>query len=135
MYIVPSPEIQKILRQNTKDRQIEVNASKMELDSSAPQVAYYLYEEIKDYQAKLPNTEDVAMSLVQFNQNITILVNDIGSIGSNLICFHGTDTSGKPLELVQHVHQLNFLLMVVPKTAPEIPKRKIGFLGGDKDEL
>ena len=135
MYIGPSPEIQKILRQNTKDRQIEVNASKMELDSSAPQVAYYQYEEIKDYQAKLPNTEDVAMSLVQFNQNITILVNDIGSIGSNLICFHGTDTSGKPLELVQHVHQLNFLLMVVPKTAPEIPKRKIGFLGGDKDEL
>ena len=44
MYIGPSPEIQKILRQNTKDRQIEVNASKMELDSSALQVAYYLYE-------------------------------------------------------------------------------------------
>ena len=40
----------------------------MQLDSRAEQVAYYLYEEIRDYQNKLPDTEDVAMSIVQFNQ-------------------------------------------------------------------
>lgn len=101
----------------------------MQLDSRAEQIAYYLYEEIRDYQNKLPDTEDVAMSIVQFNQSITILVKEIGYIGYNLVCFHGEDTSGKPLELIQHVQQLNFLLMVVPKLEPEAPKRKIGFVG------
>lgn len=124
-----SPEVQKQLQKNNENRQIEINASKMQLDSSAQQVAYYLYEEIKAYQNKLPDIEDVAMSVVQFNQSITILVREIGYIGYNLVCFHGEDTSGKPLELIQHVQQLNFLLMVVPKPEPEAPKRKIGFAG------
>ena len=124
-----SPEVQKQMQNNFNNRQIEINASKMQLDSRAEQVAYYLYEEIRDYQNKLPDTEDVAISIVQFNQSTTILVRKIGYIGYNLVCFHGEDASGKTLELIQHVQQLNFLLMVVPKTEPEIPKRQIGFVG------
>lgn len=124
-----SPEVKRQMQQNQANRQIEINASKMQFDSRAEQVAYYLYEEIRDYQNNLPDTEDVAMSIVQFNQSITILVKEIGYIGYNLVCFHGEDTSGKPLELIQHVQQLNFLLMVVPKPAPEVPKRQIGFVG------
>lgn len=84
---------------------------------------------IEDYQNKFSDTEDVAMSIVQFNQSITILVKEIGYIGYNLVCFYGEDTSGKSLELIQHVQQLNFLLMVVLKPEPEVPKRKIGFVG------
>lgn len=124
-----SPEVKRQMQQNQANRQIEINASKMQFDSRAEQVAYYLYEEIRDYQNNLPDTEDVAMSIVQFNQSITILVKEIGYIGYNLVCFHGEDTSGKPLELIQHVQQLNFLLMVVQKPAPEVPKRQIGFVG------
>lgn len=63
------------------------------------------------------------------NQSITILVKEIGYIGYNLVCFHGEDTSGKLLELIQHVQQMNFLLMVVPKPEIEIQKRMIGFVG------
>lgn len=69
------------------------------------------------------------MMLVQFNQYMTLLVKDIGYSGYTLVCFHGEDTSDNPLELVQHVSQLNFLLMVVRKPEPEVPKRKIGFVG------
>ena len=118
-----SPELQRQMQKNYDNRQIEINASKMQFDSRAEQVAYYLYEEIRDYQNKLPDTEDVAMSIVQFNQSITILVKEIGYIGYNLVC------SGKPLELIQHVQQLNFLLMVVQKPELEVPKRQIGFAG------
>ncbi|WP_367566114.1 DUF6173 family protein [Butyribacter intestini] len=53
----------------------------------------------------------------------------MGYIGYNLVCFHGEDTSGKSLELIQHVQQLNFLLMVVPKLEIEAPNRQIGFVG------
>lgn len=68
------------------------------------------------------------MSIVQFNQSTTILVESIGYIGYNLVRFVGKDNSGKPLELIQHISQLNFLLMVVPKPEKEPEKRKIGFL-------
>lgn len=124
-----SPDVQKQLDQNYKNRQIEINASKIQLGSTAEQVAIHLYNEIQRYQAKLPDTEDVAMMLVQFNQSITIFVKEIGYSGYNLVCFHGEDTEGKPMELIQHVQQLNFLLMVVPKPEPEKPKRQIGFVG------
>lgn len=63
------------------------------------------------------------------NQSITILVKEIGYIGYNVICFHGEGTSGKSLKLIQHVQQLNFLLMIVPKPEIEIQKRMIGFVG------
>ncbi len=111
------------------NRQIEINASKIQLGSTAEQVATHLYNEIQRYQASLPDTEDVAMMLVQFNQSTTILVDSIGYIGYNLVKFGGVDNSGKPLELIQHVSQLNFLLMVVQKPEPEKPKRQIGFVG------
>lgn len=124
-----SPDVQKQLDQNYKNRQIEINASKIQLGSTAEQVAIHLYNEIQRYQTNLSNEEDVAMMLVQFNQSITIFVKGIGYSGYNLVCFHGEDTEGKPMELIQHVQQLNFLLMVVPKPEPEKPKRQIGFVG------
>lgn len=44
-----SPELQRQIQKNFDNRQIEINASKMQFDSRAEQVAYYLYEEIRDY--------------------------------------------------------------------------------------
>ena len=58
-----------------------------------------------------------------------IFVESIGYIGSNLVVFAGKDSSGKPLELIQHISQLSFLMMVAPKPSVEAPKRKIGFAG------
>lgn len=104
-------------------------ASNMQLGSTAKQIAYNLYDEIIKYQESLPDSEDVIMMLVQFNQSILIRVTQIGYIGYNLICFFGEDTSGKPLELIQHIQQLNFLLNVAPKPEPNVPKRQIGFVG------
>lgn len=110
-------------------RQKEIDATEIQLGSTAEYVAYNLYREILKYQENLKNTEDVAMKLVQFSSTTTILVKEIGYSGYNLICFYGEDTNGKPLELIQHIQQLNFLLMVVPKIEPEVPKRNIGFVG------
>lgn len=125
----PSPEIQRQLDQANKNRQLEVDASKIQIGSTAEQVAMHLYNEIQRYQQNLSDTEDVAMMLTQFNESIQIFVKGIGYSGYNLVCFHGEDKDGKPLELIQHVQQLNFLLMVVPKPKPETPKRQIGFVG------
>lgn len=124
---VPSASVQRTLDNTANNRQIQVDASKIQLGSTAECVAKLLYHQILDYQDNLPETDDVALKVVQFNQSTTIIVDDIGYIGYNLVCFYGKDNSGKPLELIQHIHQLNFLLTVCPKPVPDEPKRKIGF--------
>lgn len=116
------------IQKSNSDKQKMVNAAVIQEESTAQIVAENLYQEILNYQTNLSNTEDVAMSIVKFNESITLFVDSIGYIGYNLVRFGGKDSSGKPLELIQHVSQLNFLLMVVPKPEPEVPKRKIGFV-------
>ena len=116
------------IQKSSSDKQKMVNAAVIQEGSTAQIVSQNLYQEILNYQSNLPSTEDVAMSIVKFNESITLLVYSIGYIGYNLVRFGGKDSSGKPLELIQHVSQLNFLLMVVPKPESEVPKRKIGFV-------
>lgn len=132
MFNVPDPislSVQHQLHERAKSTQTMVNAAMIQEGSTAKQVAINLYEEIVKYQASLPDTEDVIMMLVQFGQTYTIRVTNIGYSGYTLVCFHGEDIDGKPLELIQHISQLNFLLQVLPKEKPEAPKRKIGFVG------
>lgn len=132
MFNVPDPislSVQHQLHERAKSTQTMVNAAMIQEGSTAKQVAINLYEEIVKYQESLPDTEDVIMMLVQFGQTYTIRVTNIGYSGYTLVCFHGEDIDGKPLELIQHISQLNFLLQVQPKEKPEVPKRKIGFVG------
>ena len=132
MFNVPDPislSVQHQLHERAKSTQTMVNAAMVQEGSTAKQVAINLYEEIIKYQASLPDTEDVIMMLVQFGQTYTIRVTNIGYSGYTLVCFHGENIDGKPLELIQHISQLNFLLQVQPKEKPEVPKRKIGFVG------
>ncbi len=65
------------------------------------------------------------MSLIRI---VTILVESIGYIGDSLVVFYGKNSSSKPLELIQHTHQLNFLLYVAARPEPELPRRQIGFV-------
>ena len=116
------------IQKSNADKQKMINAAIIQEGSTAQIVAENLYQEIINYQSYLDETEDVAMMVVKFNESITILVDSIGYIGYNLVRFGGKDNSGKPLELIQHISQLNFLLTVVPKPVPEAPKRKIGFV-------
>lgn len=41
-----SPEAQRQIQQNYKNRQTEINAAKMQFDSRAEQVAYYLMKKL-----------------------------------------------------------------------------------------
>ena len=125
--------IQRQFAERARQTQTMVNAAAIQEGSTAEYVANYLYEEILKYQANLPEADDVALQVVHFNQSTLIFVENIGYIGYNMVCFHGTDGQGKPLELIQHINQLNFLLTVVPKPVPEQPKRKIGFITPDED--
>ena len=126
--------IQHQLHERARSTQKMVNAAMIQEGSTAEHVARCLYDQIINYQANLPDTDDVALRVVHFNQNTIILVENIGYIGYNLVCFYGTDSQGKPMELIQHIHQLNFLLTVAQKPVPDTPKRKIGFVYPNEEE-
>lgn len=86
-------------------------------------------EEIKEFQSALNENEEVALQLTNFGQSFTMLVTDIGFQNPSLIYYYG-EINGKYCQLIQHVSQINFLLMAVPKADPEKPARrvKIGFV-------
>ena len=119
------------IQKSNISKQKMINVATIQEGSTAQIVAENLHQEILNYQSNLSDEEDVAISIVQFNQSTTILVDSIGYIGYNLVRFGGMDNSGKPLELIQHISQLNFLLTVVQKPEPEVPKRQIGFVSQD----
>lgn len=116
------------VQKSNMSKQKTIDMATIQEGSVAQIVAQNIFEEIVRYQSKLPEKDDVVMCIVQQNQSTIIHVDSIGYIGYNIIRFGGLDNSGKPLELLQHVSQLNFLLRVEPKPNSEVPKRRIGFV-------
>lgn len=80
---------------------------------------------VQDFQQSLDQEHDVGLLLTNFGQATLMEVTQIGYEKSVLMVFRGY-VNGTMATLIQHISQLNFLLMAVPK-APEQPKRKIGF--------
>ncbi|HEY8401165.1 MAG TPA: DUF6173 family protein [Cytophagaceae bacterium] len=93
-------------------------------------LADYQYEIIREaiieFEKSLDQEHEVAIKLAAFGQTILMNITDIGYSNPCLIHFYGT-VNGNEAELIQHVSQLNFLLMAVPKAEPEKPPRRIGF--------
>lgn len=94
------------------------------------QMADYSYEvvmdRIKEFQSTLDNDHEVGIMLASFGTNITMVVEDIGYSNPSTLVFYGF-VSDKPATLIQHMSQLNFLLLAIPKSDPEQPPRRIGF--------
>ncbi len=103
-------------------------ANEIAAKSTAKEAATTIYQEMIRFQKELDNTHDVGVSLVQYGGSITVLVDNIGYRGYNLVVFYGIDTSGNKVELIQHINQLSFVLISFPKEA-DVQKRRIGFVG------
>lgn len=92
-----------------------------------------LIEEIKNFESRLDDEHEIALKLASFGESITINVTEIGYYNPSLIVFDGF-VNGNRATLVQHVNQLNFLLIAVKKLDPKRPARRIGFdLNGNGD--
>ncbi|MBD2247559.1 DUF6173 family protein [Nostoc sp. FACHB-888] len=96
--------------------------------SLASQQAKILIKQINDFDESLDSDQEVGVRLVYFGQSITFHVSNIGYFNPSLIVFLGLTEEGKPIQLIQHVSQISFLLMALPKLNPEKPKKRIGFI-------
>ena len=99
-------------------------------------MADYTYEvvmeRIKDFEEELDNDHEVSLLLTSFGQSVTLAVTEIGYSNPTTLVFHGF-VNGQRATLIQHVSQLNFLLLAVKKADPEKPPRRIGFAPPNED--
>lgn len=92
-----------------------------------------LKEQVEEFQENLPDSVDVCIQLASFGQSILMIVDEIGYQNPDLLYFYGT-VNGNEAQLIQHISQLNFLLMTQPKPEPQAKPRRIGFATDDEVE-
>ena len=99
-------------------------------------LADYAYEvildQIKEFEAELDDEHEVAIKLASFGQSVTMAVTDIGYANPSTLFFYGY-VGDQHAQLIQHMSQLNFLLLAVRKTDPSRPARRIGFAPSESD--
>jgi hypothetical protein len=86
-----------------------------------------LIEWINDFHRELEEEYEVGGQLVSFGTEFTFSFDDLTYWNPSLIGFHGTRPDGSPVKLIQHVSQINVLLVRQKRVHPEQPKRPIGF--------
>lgn len=85
-----------------------------------------IMERIKEFEDTLDNEHEVAVKLAAFGQSITMSITDIGYSNPSTLIFYGY-VGNQPATLIQHMSQLNFLLIPTKRVDPQKPKHKIGF--------
>jgi hypothetical protein len=89
-----------------------------------------LQAQIKKFDAELDPEHEVGVKLVTFGQAVTFHVSRLGYHNPSLIFFYGLTEGGDEIQLIQHVSQINFVLVKLPKLNPDEPKRPFGFAQG-----
>ncbi|MDF9845544.1 MULTISPECIES: DUF6173 family protein [unclassified Paenibacillus] len=104
-----------------------VDLSNMKFEAET--ISEQLFQSAQDYQRGLDPDQEVGVMLASFGQTMTINITGIGHKGAKLVKFTGfLMDNGSPVELYQHVNQISFLLVAIPKANPEEPKKRIGFI-------
>ncbi|HDD44296.1 MAG TPA: hypothetical protein ENG63_05490 [Candidatus Desulfofervidus auxilii] len=85
-----------------------------------------LIEYIRDFEKELDEEHEIGARLVSFGQVVTFHIQDIGYYGPDIITFYGITDKGERVQLIQHISQLNVLLVAMPKLKDK--PRRIGFI-------
>lgn len=143
--VVAESEEQKLTISNTQDPELTNTAAQgnkiilvnpapgteeEEEDPETPYLASDMYKRvvtlINKFEEDLPDDLQAGGRLVSAG-NITFSIQDVGYWDPNMIVFYGELEDGSRVELVQHLSQLNLLLVAVKRSNPEEPRRIIGF--------
>jgi hypothetical protein len=94
-----------------------------------PNMAEYavdaIYEEIAAFEASLDQDHEVGMPIVGGPAGLCVHVREVYRFGTDKLVFVGVDGHRRPVRLIQHLSQLNLLMLAAPKLG-EIAVR-IGF--------
>jgi hypothetical protein len=92
--------------------------------------AQWMYErlvrKIVEFEEALTPEEEIGARLVSAPGEGVFHIEDVSYWGPDMLIFHGSNTDGRPIQLLQHYTQLSVLLCVLPKAQEE--PRRIGFI-------
>ena len=95
--------------------------------TSAYEACRQLEKVFNQFMARLKPDEEVGLALTSFGIARQIIVVSVNAIGQNQLMITGIEND-QEVVLVQHISQMNFLLIPVKTVSPEqTPRRKIGF--------
>src|SRR6185369_2862732 len=84
-----------------------------------PNMAEYavkaIYEEIADFEDSLDSDHEVGMPIVGGPAGLCVHVREVYRFGTDKLVFVGIDSDQRPVRLIQHLSQLNFLMLAAPK--------------------
>ena len=99
------------------------------VDEATLNPAKWMYERLVRsviaFERNLDASREIGLRLIQFGPGETLAIEDIGFWGPDLIRFYGRNADGHPVELLQHMSQVNMALVAVPATGEP---RRIGFV-------
>ena len=100
----------------------------IERDYSCADFKYeVLKDEIEKFQKELSEEYDVMVELASFGSQIIMKVTDVGYQNPDILIFYGFYNDQKA-QLIQHVSQLNFMLLATKKEEPNREPNRIGFI-------
>ena len=91
-----------------------------------------LREQIKDFQDSLSDDLDVCIQLAAYGNQL-ICVENIGYQNPDILYFYGYMNNNK-VQLIQHISQLNFMLLAMPKSNSTKQPNRIGFVVNNQAE-
>lgn len=90
-------------------------------------LAKQIYKQTISFDQSINPDEEVGIKLVQYGEIIKFTISNIGYKDPYLIYFYGLLDDGSPIQLIQHVNQISFVLIKMKRLEPDSPKRQIGF--------
>ena len=115
---------------------VPAGIAKKPLEQKTP--AEWAYERIvlyiQNFEKELDGEHEVGMGFTGGEVG-TLRIQGMGYFAPDLITFYGTDPNGAKTQLVQHVSQLNVMLVASPKEDEKAEPNRIGFkLAEDLEE-
>ena len=92
----------------------------------AENVFKHLMERVRLFQKRLAKDEEIGLRLANFGEAAQLHIRSIGYKNPNMIEFQGVNPEEHEVTLIQHISQLNFMLIAVKPLNQEEPYR-IGF--------
>ncbi|MEM9715016.1 MAG: DUF6173 family protein [Pseudomonadota bacterium] len=123
---------------DASDQAMEQGITERHSDVSQKSPAEWAYDRIalyiENFEKTLNADEEVGMGFAGSDAG-TLRIEGMGFFAPDMIAFYGRDPSGKQMQLIQHVSQLNVMLMAEDKPTEAEEPNRIGFmLRGQLDE-
>ena len=93
-----------------------------------------IMEQIEEFEKELDDQHEIALQLTSFGTSKLMAVREISYQNPDMLYFVGK-VDGQPAQLIQHISQLNFLIIAVEKPDLSAPARRIaiGFRDSSED--